>query len=137
MFTISTKGDYGMMFMVELAKRYNKGLVSLSEFSKKKKISSNYMHQIVMPLMKQKLITSKEGISGGYSLRIPPQKISVLSIIEALEGPLAIVKCTGKKGEMCPSIKTCSIGSTWFTIQKEIKNFLSTKTLAHIINVKR
>jgi Rrf2 family transcriptional regulator, cysteine metabolism repressor len=134
MFTISTKGDYGMLFMAELVKQYKKGFVSLSDFSKRKKVSSNYLHQVVIPLKKKGLVTSREGIKGGYSLSKTPNKISILSVIEALEGPLAVVHCmTGKKSRKnCPGLNKCEVGPIWDHIQREMISTLQKKTLQDI-----
>lgn len=131
MFTISTKGDYGMLFMVELAKEYKKGLVSLSDFAKRKKISSSYLHQIVMPLTNAGLILSKEGITGGYSLKAAPSKISVLTIIEILEGPLQITGCAGTN--KCPRNIKCGIEKVWTSIQDDIRYHLEKRSLTHIL----
>ena len=134
MFTISTKGDYGMLFMAELVKQYHKGFVSLSYFSKRKKVSSNYLHQVVMPLKKKGLVISREGIKGGYSLSKAPNKISILSVIEALEGSLAIVRCmVGKQSKDCPGIKKCEVGPIWDYIQREMISLLQKMTLQDIL----
>jgi len=135
MFTISTKGDYGMLFMAELVKRYQKGLVSLSDFAKQKNISSNYLHQIVIPLKKKGLVTSKEGVNGGYCLAKSPHKISMLSVIEALEGSLGIVRCMiNKQPKNCPGIKKCEVGPLWSTVQRELISTLQKKTLQDIVS---
>jgi Rrf2 family protein len=134
MFTVSTKGDYGMLFMIELVKQYQKGWVSLSDFAKQKHISSNYLHQIVTPLKKKGLIISKEGVNGGYHLRKSPNKISMLSVLEALEGPVGIVRCmTYKQHRNCPVIKKCDGVFLWHTMQRELISIFKKKTLQDIV----
>jgi Rrf2 family protein len=87
-----------------------------------------------MPLKKKGLVTSKEGVNGGYHLTKAPNKISMLSVIEALEGPLGIVRCIiGKQPKNCPGIKKCEVGPLWSTVQKEIISTLQKKTLQDIL----
>ena len=86
MFNLSTKSDYGFIVMLELAQKYQRGLLSLSDIARRRKLSSGYLVQIIQPLVKAKLIVSKEGKSGGYQLARNPKQISILEIIEALEG---------------------------------------------------
>jgi len=133
MFNISTKSDYGFIVMLELARGYGRGLLSLSEIAKKRKLSSGYLVQILQPLIKAKLIISKEGKGGGYKLAKSPQAISVLEIIEALEGKAALVKCLKQGSNCCAGFAACDAKKVWGIIAKDIQEMLKEKTLEDLV----
>lgn len=132
MFKISTKGDYGLLLLSALAERLNQGrkYVSLKEIAQAKRLSLSYISQIILPLKKAGLVISKEGRDGGYSLAKPANKISIMEILEALEGPIMPTRCCSNKNAKCGSEAQCNIKFTWRAAKSMLANFLSTKTLA-------
>lgn len=118
--------------MVELAKKYKKDYLSLADIAKAKKLSSAYLVQIIQPLIKAKLIESKEGKGGGYKLLKAPNKISVLEIIEALEGPANLVKCLRDSKMKCSCFDNCDMKSVWPTIIEDVKNVLNRRKLSDL-----
>ncbi|PIR92161.1 AsnC family transcriptional regulator [Candidatus Falkowbacteria bacterium CG10_big_fil_rev_8_21_14_0_10_44_15] len=133
MFNLSTKSDYGFIVMLELAQKYQRGLVSLSDIARRRKLSSGYLVQIIQPLVKAKLIVSKEGKGGGYQLARNPKQISALAIIEALEGKTALVKCLKHGGKVCPGFGQCEARRIWEVMSGEVRGMLKKKTLAALI----
>ncbi len=133
MFSLSTKSDYGFIVMLELARNYRRGLVSLSDIARRRKLSSGYLVQILQPLVKAKLVISKEGKGGGYELARSPKKISVLEIIEALEGKAALVKCLKPGGKVCPGFDKCEAKNIWAAVAKEMQAMLRKKTLMGLL----
>jgi len=133
MFSLSTKSDYGFIVMLELAQKYQRGLLSLSDIARRRKLSSGYLVQIIQPLVKAKLIVSKEGKGGGYQLARNPKQISILEIIEALEGKAALVKCLKHGGKVCPGFAVCEAKNVWAIVAKEVQVMLKKKTLAALI----
>lgn len=135
MFKISTKGDYGLLFLSALAEKASKGrkFVSLNEIAKEKRLSLPYLSQIALPLREAGLIFSKEGKSGGYCLAKPANKITIMKILEALEGPVEPVKCCKLKSASCECESVCAMKSTWMDAKKILADFLKKKTLADTI----
>ncbi|MFA6551206.1 MAG: Rrf2 family transcriptional regulator [Patescibacteria group bacterium] len=133
MFNISTKSDYGLIVMSELAKKYPKDYLSLTDIAKDKKLSPAYLTQIIQPLIKTKLIASKEGKGGGYKLLKAPAQISILEIIEALEGPANLVKCLRDKKVKCSCFLNCEIKSVWPVIIEAVKKSITDIKLSDLI----
>jgi Rrf2 family protein len=123
----STKAEYGLRASIVLAKAYPK-LRSISEVSREENISHKYLEQIFSVLKKASLLVSYKGKSGGYKLSQTPSKISVLEIVEALEGDLAPMKCHSPacKNEKCASKKV------WIKLGKEIKKTLRNIKLSQL-----
>src|SRR3989344_1308713 len=126
MFKVSTKGDYGLLFLSALAQfmREGKKYVALKEISKAKHLSLPYLSQIASKLRAAGLVESKEGREGGYCLSRPAAEISLISILEALEGPVEPVRCCGNKAGKCGSEPYCNVKFTWQSAKTMMVHFL-------------
>jgi len=133
MFNVSTKSDYGFIMMLELAKQHKKGYVSLAQIATDKQLSAGYLVQLIQPLVKAGLIVSKEGKGGGYALAKSPKAISVLTILEALEGPTMLVKCLKRNERQCSGFDKCEARKIWEVIAKDVRVMLQRKTLADLM----
>lgn len=150
MFNISSKADYGLVIMLSLArfaesekdnfdsnkarraKNYQKSLLSINEITESRQLSAAYLTQITKPLKKAGLLLSKEGKNGGYSLAKSPAEISVLEILEALEGK--IKENRHNCSAFCAAFHHCEAKSIWPNIMSEISGLLAKKTLADLLN---
>ncbi|HEX9664425.1 MAG TPA: Rrf2 family transcriptional regulator [Patescibacteria group bacterium] len=133
MLNIATKSDYGLILMLELAKNYNSGYLSLTQIAKTKNLSANYLAQLSIPLKQAGLVDSKEGKGGGYKLSKSPDQITVLEIVEAIEGPVNLVKCHKTENHDCQSFLACEAKMIWPAIFNEIKFVLRKKSLASLL----
>lgn len=131
MFQIKARIDYGLMIMFELAKNPTE-TIPLSGIAKKMKISSIYLIQIAKLLSSANLIKSKEGAKGGYFLARPAQDISILEIVEALEGKIGI-RCRNQSLVSCPHLDKCEMKSIWNDILVDLKGVLRNRSLASLI----
>lgn len=110
-----------MALMAHLAGKYKSGeFVSLKEAGKSENISAGYLEEISAMLKKKNLLISRKGKIGGYRLSKNPGKIKVLDIIEALEGPLALVKCLGSDKNFICGNKSCASKKVWRKIQNSL-----------------
>ena len=83
------------------------------------KIPEKFLAKILQRLSKAGLLRSIRGSNGGFSLRKPAGKITMLEVIEALEGPVAINRCLLRKGEcaedqVCGSLRRLGRGTAEF-----------------------
>lgn len=62
-----------------------------------------------------------------------PDKITFLEVIEAVEGPLRLNKCTGDQHESCSILETCEMHSVWSMAQKQTVDFLRNVTMADML----
>lgn len=129
MFEVSTKVDYGLLIMLDLARVYtNQEYLALSEIANRHEISEKYLSQLIMPLKQAQLVISKEGKNGGYKLSKASQDITLLHIIEALDGPVQIVRCMDAVKD-CPADHQCKVQPVWKQLNKDIIHLLQNKTL--------
>ena len=72
----STRGEYGVRLMVELARHHGSGPVSLSEMAEHEDLPRPYLEQLVVSLREAGLVTSTRGAHGGYELARAPLRAS-------------------------------------------------------------
>lgn len=142
MFKVSTKGDYGLLLLAELAQAQIKGkrFVPLQEIADSKKLSMRYLSQIITPLKRAGLVKSREGKFGGYCLSQKPSEITVMEILEVLEGPLSPVRCCDirikRMRGKCGSENFCQIKGLWMQAKFMLAKFLHEKTLKDLLKPK-
>ncbi len=83
-----------MSAILEMAKNYGNSPLHVKEISTKHNISPQYLEQLMIRLVKPGLIRAVRGQKGGFVLAKPPREISLMEVLEALEGPLAITQST-------------------------------------------
>ena len=88
MLTISSKSRYGIGALLALAEFYNSGLLQIKDIASRCDIPHQYLEQIFNRLGKTGIIKSTRGKKGGYELAKPPEKITILQIVNALEGDI-------------------------------------------------
>lgn len=88
---ISTKGRYGVRFLIDIAKQGPDTLTTLSEISLRQEISAAYLGQIAVSLKHAGFIRSIKGSSGGFVLAKLPSEIQLHDVLSTLEGDLTIV----------------------------------------------
>jgi Rrf2 family protein len=120
--------------MLELAKQYGKGPISMSDISKNQKIPIKYLEQLIIPLKKAKLIISVRGPKGGHMLAKTPQDINLWEILLRLESKFTFVDCLGDE-TCCESIPTCPIRPVWGKAFDAMKTIFKDTTLVDVLNL--
>lgn len=85
---LSTKGEYGLLALVDLALQVQNEPVQAAEIAHRQQIPKQYLDQLLMILKRSGLVSSMRGRRGGYRLSRPASEITLLQAITALEGPL-------------------------------------------------
>jgi Rrf2 family protein len=132
MLKLSTKGQYGVRAMFEIARGYKLGPITIKEISKRQDLSVSYLEQILNTLRKADVIKSVKGPGGGYILSREPGNISIGAILRELEGPVAITSCLDPK-EGCVRIEGCVTYLLWKSLGENIEAFLNNMTLKDLL----
>lgn len=133
MLRLSTKGQYGVRAMYEIARGYPGHPVTIKEISDEQAVSVPYLEQILNKLRKAGLIRSVKGPGGGYLLNKGPEEISIASIVSELEGPVAITSCLNPE-EGCIRVDNCVTHLLWKALGEQIEAFLETITLQNLMS---
>jgi Rrf2 family cysteine metabolism transcriptional repressor len=131
---VSTRGEYGVRVMVDLARHYGRGPRSLSDISMEEQLPLPYLEQLVKLLRDKGLIVSTRGAHGGYALSREPAAIRMSEVIRVLEGPIAPMICAAD-GEMeliCDRLDCCSTRYLWAKLRDALIQTLEQMTLAEV-----
>lgn len=125
--------DYAIQLVFALSGLKKSELLSLKKFSKEAKISFLFLQRIAKKLREAGLIESVKGASGGYKLAINFRKITVIEIVQALEGSCEIAGCLKAecKGN-CSREEICFSRKVFKTINEKICQYLKNLKLADI-----
>ena len=129
---ISTKGRYGLRILLDLALHAKESPRQMKEIAQSQQISEKYISRLILSLNKAGLIISLRGAKGGLQLAKPPKEITLLDIIETMEGPLCIVECVTDKA-FCKKSGDCSACKVWSALNKKIKKQMQEVTLKDLL----
>ena len=145
----STKAEYGVRVMVELARRASENsdgaesVVPLAEIAEHDGMPLAYLEHLVARLRKAGLIDSRRGSRGGYMLARPAEEITMAEVVEALEGSIAPIECIsqGPDGSVVCSRESGRVGSDsicptkllWTRVRGSIVRTLQQTTLADLL----
>ena len=140
----STKSEYGVRVMVELARRGGDEPVALAEIAEHEGLPLAYLEHLVARLRRAGLIESRRGAHGGYLLAREPAKITMAEVVEALEGRIAPVECITSSPDgtiRCTRESdpehVCTTKLLWTRVRGSIVRTLEQTTLAELIPTKK
>ena len=131
MLKLSKLTDYATVILSYMAKD-PVNMHAAHEISEVTGISQPTVSKVLKLLLKAKVLTSIRGSKGGYLLARAPEKISVATVINALEGPIALTECSASH-QSCEQAAGCDIKGNWDLINKTIFNALESVTLADMV----
>jgi Rrf2 family protein len=136
----STKAEYGVRVMIELARRAGEEPVPLAEIAAHGDLPLAYLEHLVARLRKAGLVDSRRGSRGGYLLARSPTEITTAEIVEALEGSIAPIECISEAadGSIVCSRETdpghvCPTKLLWTRVRFAIVRTLHETTLADLV----
>ena len=115
MFTVSAKGVYGLLAVVELARGYRGASIQIRDIAQRRGIPQHYLEQILVVLKKAGYVESFRGAQGGYALASDPRELTVGEVLTTLEGPLQVVS-EDRRGS--------SLDFFWDRLQSEMGSLL-------------
>jgi Rrf2 family protein len=88
MISITTKSPYALKALTELARSGDPGPVPIGELARRRDVPVQFLEQLFATLRRAGVLKSQRGVKGGYSFGRPPAEITVLEVVELLDGPL-------------------------------------------------
>ena len=129
---ISTKGRYGLRILMDLALHQSEKPRLIRDIAKSQQISEKYISRLVIALRKAGMIRSVRGVNGGFHLAMKPDDITLLAVIEVMEGPLSIVDCVSAP-KRCVHSENCAPREVWCKLNEDIRSLMLGTTLADIL----
>mgnify|MGYP006295990787 CR=1 FL=1 len=128
---LTTRVRYGLRLLVQIAEESEAGPVLARRLSEKQGISPAYVDQILIPLRKSGLIGSQRGRKGGYFLAKPAQAITVLDVLETIDGSLNLVDCVAAP-DTCSRSGFCGTRAVWQNLTEQVRRTLGRQTLSSL-----
>ena len=118
---VTREGDYAVRCVLEVARS---GRTSAAEVASRQGISSPFLGKIVQELAKAGILATRRGVGGGIALARPSDTITLLEIVQAVEGPLRVNTCLATPPE-CDRVDECPAYPIWCRVQLALNGLLS------------
>ena len=119
MLAITSKSPYAVRALTELARSGGAGPVPIAEIAKRRDIPVQFLEGLFGTLRRAGILHSQRGVKGGYSFARPPEEVTVLEVVEALEGRLGADAATS--------------GDLWVEAVEAVRGVLGGVTIAEVV----
>jgi FeS assembly SUF system regulator len=127
MLKISRLADYSVLIMQQLDKADGSNL-SATDLAGRTQLSPATVSKLLKQLHEARLVVSHRGVLGGYQLQRSAEQISLLDVVAAIDGPLALTDCSLEAGD-CIHQASCSASGNWQLISGLLSRVLTTVNL--------
>ena len=124
---ITRQADYAVRAVLYLSKIGEDRRAATSQIAQEQQIPPSFLAKIVSQLSVAGLLQTSRGARGGVSLARSPEDISVLEVVEAIDGPILLNECVSNQGA-CTFGDTCSMRPLWCDTQAELVKRLKSTT---------
>jgi Rrf2 family protein len=131
MLRLSKKADYALLALRHMAGRPDRGAVSARELSEAYDLPPELLAKVLQKLVRGRLLTSVQGIRGGYGLARPAEGISVADVIQAIDGPVTVTACSTDEGT-CDQFAKCNVRDPLWRVRERILSALGECTVAEL-----
>lgn len=130
MLRLSKLTDYGTVALAHMAREPH-AVYAAADVAAATHLTVPTVSKLLKCFTRAGLVTSQRGARGGYVLARPPEQITAVQIIDAIEGPVAITQCS-LSHDRCGIEPVCGIGHNWQRITLAIREALGSITLAQL-----
>lgn len=134
---LSKKAKYAINALVYIAKHIDEQPVTVGRIAEEQRIPLKFLESILTELKNARVLNSKKGKYGGYTLNGKPEEIHMAKIMRLFDGAIAILPCVTfdfyERCEECTDEETCGIRQVAMEIRNETVARLKNATLAQII----
>ena len=133
MLRLSKKADYALLAMRHLAANVDRDAVSAREVAEAYDIALELLAKVLQQLVRARLLDSHQGIRGGYGLAKPAADVSVVEVIQAIDGPLTVTACSADD-HSCEQYTKCNIRDPLWRLKDRIVSALAATSVADLAN---
>jgi Rrf2 family protein len=128
---ITRATDYAVRVMVTLAAVPDGQKMQLETLAEATGVRATFLSKILQRLVHRGLVLSHRGTGGGFCLKVLPDSVTLLEVIEAMEGPLQLNVCMGE-GTGCERKTSCATYPYWLDARTALKTVLSAVSIAQL-----
>lgn len=132
MLRVTKLTDYASVVLTVLAARPGE-VLSATELAEFAGLEATTVSKLLKPLAQAKLVEGLRGVRGGYRLTRAASDITLIQVVEAMEGPLAITECSHEQSQ-CGIAEQCGVRSNWRLINDVVADALRSVTLEQMLH---
>ncbi|HTP02134.1 MAG TPA: Rrf2 family transcriptional regulator [Anaerolineales bacterium] len=129
---ITRQADYAVRAVLYLARLGTTERAATSTVAEEQRIPPSFLAKIISQLSIAGLLHTSRGARGGVTLAREPKDISLLEVIEAIDGPIQLNECVGEDG-LCPFDDDCALRPVWTEAQNELVTRLKSTNFAQLL----
>ena len=130
---ITRQADYALRAMIYLARLEPNQRAATSQIAEEQHIPPSFLAKIISQLSIAGLIHTSRGARGGVSMARTPGEVSILEVVEAIDGPIALNECTAISGS-CQFGEDCPMRPIWCDTQAELVEKLRNTTFEQVLS---
>ena len=128
---ITRQTDYAIRCVLHLSRIKDRILV-VDDIAKVMDIPKSFLAKILQRLTKAGIVKSSRGIKGGFQLSKKPGQISLLDVIEAIQGPAGMNRCAINK-DTCKFSRACTVHPVWVELRQKVEQYLKKVTFQKLL----
>ena len=132
---VTRESDYGIRSVLYLARQPFKKVSFVNEISEEYRIPRSFLAKILQKLVKAKIVRSYRGVKGGFSLARQAREITVLEVLEAIEGKMSLNICVLDK-KKCNFSRHCPTHLLWANVQNKVIDMLKKSNFDELSRMK-
>lgn len=136
MLVINRETDYAARIVLFLARQPSGARTTAQEVARQCQVPRAIVRRVVTRLGSAGILASTRGVGGGISLARPPAEISLLDVVEAMEGPPILNLCV-RDPQVCPLMEACTVHLAWVQASGLLTDFLRNTTFAKLAEAAR
>jgi Rrf2 family protein len=123
---ITRETDYAVRTVLFLTREKDR-TASVTEVADAMQIPKSFLAKVLQRLVRGHILTSMRGVNGGFRLARKPSEISLLDVMEAVQGPTGINICA-IDDKRCPMSVTCVVHPVWVEVRQDVEKKLKRQT---------
>ena len=133
MFKLNRMTDYAIVVLGALAHRQGE-ILATAQLAELTGLNQPTVAKVAKTLMAADLLETQRGVHGGYRLAQPAAATSLVQIVEAMEGPIAVNDCVDGAQAPCAVSNCCFMSRNWNRVNLAVRNALSDVSLEDLID---
>ena len=132
---ITRQADYAVRAVIYLAQRGCSRPIATAEIGRQQHIPLTFLAKIMSQLSAAGIVHTLRGAHGGVSLGRPAAEISLLDVVETIDGPMLLHECVADLS-LCPLGQDCAVHTIWCQAQADLVDRLSRTNMAQLVQTR-
>lgn len=133
---LTRAGEYAIRCVLYLSMHRDRPVITRKEIAEAMAIPAQFLGKVAQHLSRAGIIAIRQGAQGGYELLRRPEDITLLSLVEAIDGEIFLNDCIHRP-ESCDRQTLCAVHRVWDKARSQLRRTLADTTLAELAETER